>query len=149
MTSTIIETVTLPAEEYVAPPEAAGPPGVFDPAFEAIATVTWAASHLLEALGYPEDAEPAALALREELEARVSTTVWRDDRQRYIDALEEAFRCGRDDVLARDDLELVKANVEVLDAEALAEVRGTIGYVAPHFGVDVELPAPETGRAEV
>lgn len=148
MTSTIIETVTLPVEEYLDPPEAAGPPGVFDPAFEAIATVTYATSHLLQALARSENAEPVAFELREKLEDRVSTSVWRDDRQSYVDALEEVFQCGQA-LLEHDDLDLVKANVGALDAETLAEVRGTIGYVAPHFGVDVEFPAPESDRVEV
>ena len=62
--------------------------------------------------------------------------------QEYVDELAAAIRCFSD-LVDREDYEAVKRDVSMLDDETLAEVRATTGYVAPHFGVDLELPAPD------
>lgn len=64
--------------------------------------------------------------------------------QDYIDELESAFRVGQR-FLARDDLDDVREDMSRLDAETLTELRATVGYVAPHVGVEVSLPAPDRG----
>jgi len=61
--------------------------------------------------------------------------------QDYIDALEDVIRCWNK-IADRDDYEAFLQDVGTLDAELLAEVRGTIVYVGRHFGIDIELPAP-------
>ena len=62
--------------------------------------------------------------------------------QEYVDDLEAVISCFKE-LVEREDYEAVKRDVSTLDDEMLAEVRATIGYVAPHFGVDLKLPVPD------
>jgi hypothetical protein len=64
----------------------------------------------------------------------------------YVDALEEAIECFQT-IAARDDYEAFLQDVSTLDAELLAEIRGTIVYVGHHFGIDIALPTPDGGGA--
>lgn len=67
--------------------------------------------------------------------------------QEYADELAGAFYVGQE-LLERDDRDQIREDMSQLDAETLAEVRGSIGYVAPHLGIDLDLPAPSTESDE-
>jgi len=107
------------------------PPDDFDPAF---VNMTRTAS--------------ATLRMHEAIQAAARTdAVDPEDfpfelSQEYVDDLEAVISCFKE-LVEREDYEAVKRDVSMLDDETLAEVRATIGYVAPHFGVDLKLPAPD------
>jgi len=106
----------------------------------------------------PEDVDPAfvgmartasaTLRMHEAIQAAARTdAVDPEDfpfelSQEYVDDLEAVISCFKE-LVEREDYEAVKRDVSTLDDEMLAEVRATIGYVAPHFGVDLKLPVPD------
>lgn len=97
-----------------------------DPAYVDTSLVVWGASSVLQNIRE---------ALENDIELRPLVT------QEYIDELEAAFRCG-EKVIYHDDVEAIKRDMSLLDDELLVELRGTVGYIAPHFGVDLQLPIP-------
>ena len=140
MPSRTIEDVDLP----VTVGEVDAPPGT-DPAFKQVGIVTYTVSHLLEAIVFPDQADAEGKEIRDSLEELTSTAEFAEDREEYLRTLNEAFQCGKA-LLDRDDLDAVREDIGRLDPETLREVRGTIAYVAPHFNIEVDLPAPEEDR---
>jgi hypothetical protein len=67
--------------------------------------------------------------------------------ERYLVEIFEAHQAGVR-VLQREDIDEWAADFSRLDDEALVELRSTVGYVAPHFGVELKLPRPTSGSNE-
>jgi hypothetical protein len=63
--------------------------------------------------------------------------------QDYVDELEAAFHAG-ERVLYHDRREEIATDMSACDPDLLRELRATMVYVAPHFNVDLELPAPDS-----
>jgi hypothetical protein len=65
----------------------------------------------------------------------------------YVAELLVAHQTGAR-LIQRDDAARFAADFSRLDAETLAELRSTVGYVAPHLGVDLDLPAPDDSDSD-
>lgn len=118
-----------------------------DDAYLSVATVTYLTSELLQAIGYPEEAPASGVELRDAVEESASACEFADDREEYIEELEATFECGRDIVLDVDDSAPLKRDFAAnIDEDDLRELRGTVGYVGGHLGVDVTLPTLEEVR---
>jgi len=63
--------------------------------------------------------------------------------QDYVDELEDAFHAG-ERVLYHDRREEIATDMAACEPDLLRELRATIGYIAPHFDIDLELPAPDS-----
>jgi hypothetical protein len=107
------------------------PPDDIDPVAVDVMYTVYATTELLEEIGDAVDAgtidptdPPAPLT------------------QAYIDALEDVIRCWQT-LQERDDYDEFLKDVSVLDEAMLSELRGTVVYVGQHFGIDIDLPAPD------
>jgi hypothetical protein len=60
--------------------------------------------------------------------------------QEYINELEAAHHCGEK---LLENMDEVKYDMSKANDELLRELRGTIAYIAPHFGIHVPLPGQE------
>jgi len=120
----------------------------YDGTYLQVAKTVWVASQLIEAIEHPDSAPPEANqlvgALRQEL-AR-NEDLPNDVDQDYGDELVAAFKAGNR-MLNRDDREQLEQNFSTIDNDTIQELRATVGYVAPHFGIEIDFP--DTGREEV
>lgn len=64
--------------------------------------------------------------------------------QEYVDEIEAAVRAGRD-LVEHPENDRARTDMSALDDATLRELRATLGYVAPHVGVELSLPAPTPG----
>ncbi|AKU09904.1 hypothetical protein [Haloferax gibbonsii] len=103
-----------------------------DPTYVDIAHVVWGVSKVLDNI---------RSAVENGIELRSQIT------QEYVDELEAAFWCGKK-VINHEDAEDIKQDVSLLEDDILIELRGTIGYVAPHFGIALQLPDPTAERID-
>lgn len=62
--------------------------------------------------------------------------------QEYIDELEAAFQAGMQ-VLDHDRRDEIARDMSKCEPNLLRELRATVAYVAPHFGIDLDIPAPD------
>jgi len=67
-------------------------------------------------------------------------------KAQYVQALQDAHEQGRS-LLDRDDASQLREDMDAIDPDSLREVRATLAYVAPHFGVDLSLPDLDGGAA--
>ena len=63
--------------------------------------------------------------------------------QDYVDELEAAFHAG-ERVLYHDRRGEIATDMSACEPDLLQELRATVAYVAPHFDIDLELPAPDS-----
>lgn len=138
MPSEIIETVELPVESEAADKN-------IDERLRKLGRIHYLTILALEGYDAPNDPETREVAheIREVYADSVSGRERSADEEDYIRALEAAFYCGRD-LFARDDIEDLKDDFSQIDAETLREIRSTLVYVGPHFGVTVDLPPAGT-----
>jgi len=62
--------------------------------------------------------------------------------QEYVDELEAAFQVGQR-ILDHDRREEIARDMSKCEPDLLRELRATIAYVAPHFSIDLDVPAPD------
>lgn len=115
------------------------PSGVTDETFFAVARVGYAADRLLKGMLFPTTAPEKGVELAEAVREVVTAEELAADYDDYVcelqAAVEAAEQCG--------NVEEAKEDFTALPPEVQHEVVGTIGYVAPHFGVEIEFPTPD------
>lgn len=79
----------------------------------------------------------SALQVRAKSDTPLPDVVTRE----YATELVEAFHAGRR-LVEHDRREELMHDMTECDPEFLVELRATIGYVAPHYGVHIDFPAP-------
>lgn len=104
------------------------PPEELDPAFLDVAKVAYMAEHILDGLREKRDAgEPIGKLFDQE----------------YVDGLDAVADACRS-ILEDENSEAIKRDMGRLDDDRLHELRETIADVSTHFGIDVDLPDPDT-----
>ena len=67
--------------------------------------------------------------------------------QEYVDELEAAFRAGRR-VLDHDRRDEIARDMSKCEPDLLRELRATVAYVAPHFNIKLDVPAPDDSEGD-
>jgi len=111
----------------VDPPVSISPKGDVDPCFAATAQVVYCASLTLE-----------ALIEQKERGGDLPEVATQD----YVDELTEAFQVGKR-IVTHDRRDEIMYDMSKCDGDLLRELRATVAYVAPHFGVEMSVPIPE------
>lgn len=143
MPSQIIEAVEI---DCTVEPESGLPDGVDDRTFVDVARVGYAAAQLLEGVVYRDTAPETAVDLAEAVQDTVSPEELAADFESYVGELNAAVEAAE----KYSNIEAAKKDFSALPPEVQHEVVGTIGYVAPHFGIEIEFPTPapiERGEA--
>jgi hypothetical protein len=128
--SRIVEETTLSVE-----PRAEDPPEEADEAYVG----TMVAHHVIaETLGAVKEYQSGVGSAPPGLDQ------YPDAGQNYVDALSEAFRAV-EEMQGRDDIGEVKQDMSELDDPTLRKLRATVGYVASHFGIEIDFPTASEG----
>ena len=104
-----------------------GPNSRHDPAYVGVSQTVWAPSRILSEMKAVQ---------------RHGGSLGGAIAQGYVDRLVDAFETGRR-VLDHDDHDRLQNDLSTADAELLNALADDVAPVAPHFGIEIDLPTPD------